>query len=299
MRRHPVILGLILLAVIGLASFFLLFGIMFYEGDGGGLTAVGEKIGVVSVTGAIIDSKTVVDQINKCADDTTIKAILVRIDSPGGGVAASQEIYESILSAKKKKHVVASLGSVAASGGYYVACATDKIVSNPGTVTGSIGAIMHFTDVEETLKKIGIRASTVKSGTYKDIGTPLREMTKSERELIQGVIDDIYDQFIEAVSVNRKIPVAVLKEYCDGRIFTGRQAYKLGLIDELGDMDAAAHLAAKLAGIKGKPELVYSKEKGLTFWKYLIEETKSTIVGQLRQELTGSLYMSNAWRAEY
>ena len=299
MRKHPIILGLILLVIIGLASFFLLFGVFLYGGDGGGFSTSGEKIGVVAIKGAIIDSKNIIDQIDKCAEDPAIKAILVRIDSPGGGVAASQEIYESLLNAKKKKKVVASFGSVAASGGYYVACAADKIVSNPGTVTGSIGAVMHFTNIEDTMKKLGVRASTIKSGTYKDMGTPLRDMTKAEQALIQGVIDDIYDQFIEAVSVNRKIPVSTLKGYCDGRIFTGRQALKLRLIDELGDMGAAVRLTAKLSGIKGKPELVYSKEKGLTIWKYLVEETKSAIVGQLKQDLSGGLYMADYWRAEY
>lgn len=298
MRRHPVIFGLFLLFLIGFFCFVLFFGLSFLR-DGTGGIGSGEKIGVVVIKGVITDSKNAVEQVSKYKDDSQIKSIVVRIDSPGGGVAASQEIYESLLSAKKKKKVVASLGSVAASGGYYIACAADKIVSNPGTVTGSIGAIMHFTNVEDTLRKIGLKASAVKSGRYKDIGSPVREMTPDERVLIQGVIDDIYDQFIDAVSVNRKIPKEKLAEFTDGRIFTGRQALKLGLVDVMGDMEAATKLAAGLSGIKGKPEVIYPKEKGFTFWKYLVDETKSAILSELKGDSGGAFYLGRDWQAEF
>ena len=292
MRRHPILFGLILLFCIGIILFLVAFGFSLFGGDKSGVLTAGggDRVGVVNVKGVITDSKTTVEQINKYADETGIKAIIVRIDSPGGGVAASQEIYQSILTAKKKKKVVASFGSVAASGGYYIACATDRIVSNPGTVTGSIGAIMHFTNVEETMKKIGLRATAVKSGRYKDTGSPLREMTADEKALMQGVIDDIYDQFIDAVAMNRRIPKEQLKEFADGRIFTGRQAQKLGLVDTLGDMDSAVKTAAQLSGIKGKPDLVYPKEKGFSLWKYLVEETKTGILNELRQRTPGGVF---------
>lgn len=304
MRKHPILFGLALLFTIGTLFFLLIFGLSFLGEDGGAKFSAGaEKVGVVNVKGVITDSKSVTDQINKYADESSIKAIVVRIDSPGGGVAASQEIYQSILNVKKKKKVVASLGSVAASGGYYIACASDRIVSNPGTVTGSIGAIMHFTNVEEIIKKIGFRASAIKSGRYKDIGSPLRDMTADERNIIQGVIDDIYDQFIDAVAANRKISKETLKEYADGRIFTGRQALGMKLVDILGDMEAAVKTAAALAGIKGKPEIVYPKEKGFTIWKYLVEETKSAIMSEIKNEFKkeamGSFFLSRDWRLEF
>jgi protease-4 len=299
MRKHPILLGLLLLFAIGTILYILIFGVSLFGDNTFFFSQKGEKIGVVCVKGIITDSKNTVEQINKYLDDPRIKAIIVRIDSPGGGVAASQEIYEAILAAKTKKKVVASLGSVAASGGYYVACGADKIVANPGTLTGSIGVIMHFTNVQDTMKKLGLRASSIKSGKYKDIGSPFREMTSDEESLIQNVIDDIYDQFVETVSVNRKISKEKLKEYTDGRIFTGRQALGMGLVDLLGDMDSAAKVAAKLSGIEGRPELIYPKEKGFNAWKYLVEETKSAIVGELNKELHGAYFISRHLQVEY
>lgn len=304
MRKHPILFGFAVLFTIGALFFLLIFGLSLLGGDGGSLFSSGaDKVGVVNVKGVITDSKNFTDQIDKYAEDSTVKAIVVRIDTPGGGVAASQEIYQSILDIKKKKKVVASLGAVAASGGYYIACAADHIVCNPGTVTGSIGAIMHFTNVEEIMKKIGFRASAVKSGRYKDIGSPLRDMTTEERNLIQEVIDDIYDQFLDAVAVNRKIPKETLKDYADGRIFTGRQALKLKLVDSLGDMQAAVKKAGALAGIKGKPETVYPKEKGFSLWKYLLEETKAAVAEELKNEFKkraeGSFFLSRYRQIEF
>ena len=299
MRKHPILLGLLLLFAIGTILYILIFGVSLFGDNTFFFSPKGEKIGVVCVKGIITDSKTSVEQINKYLDDPRIKAIIVRIDSPGGGVAASQEIYEAILAAKTKKKVVASLGSVAASGGYYVACGADKIVANPGTLTGSIGVIMHFTNVQDTMKKLGLRAASIKSGKYKDIGSPFREMTSDEESLIKNVIDDIYDQFVETVSVNRKISKDKLKDYTDGRIFTGRQALRMGLVDSLGDMDSAAKVAAKLSGIEGKPELIYPKEKGFNAWKYLVEETKSAIVGELNKEFNGAYFISRQLQVEY
>jgi protease-4 len=205
-------------------------------------------------------------------------------------VVSSQEIYKAVLALKKKKNVVVSMGSVATSGGYYVACAADKIVANSGTITGNIGVVVHFSNVEELLKKIGLKPSIVKSGRYKDIGSPLREMTRDEKRLIQEVVDDIYDQFLEAVSLNRNISKEKAASIADGKIFTGRQALKMGLVDFLGDKEYAINLAAKLSGIKGKPEVVYPKEKSLKLWKYILKETVSSIVSELRKECSGISY---------
>ena len=283
MRKHPVIFGLFLLALIIVSFFIFVYGVATFTGDKSSFS-LKNKIGIVTVEGIMKDSSPVVNQLVKYGKDNSIKAVVLRIDSPGGGVVSSQEIYKAVLSLKKKKKVVVSMGSVAASGGYYIACAADKIVANPGTITGNIGVVVHFSNVEELLKKIGLKSSVVKSGRYKDIGSPLREMTPDEKRLIQEVIDDIYDQFLEAVSLNRKISKEKVAGIADGRIFTGRQALKMGLVDFLGDKEYAINLAAKLSGIKGKPDVVYPKEKGLKLWKYIIKETVSAIVSELRKE---------------
>ncbi|MFB3926364.1 MAG: signal peptide peptidase SppA [Syntrophales bacterium] len=298
MRRHPVIFGIFLLFAVGILFFLFMFGISRLGGERKSF-ASSEKIGVVNVKGIITDSKSIVDQISRYSDDGKIKAVVIRIDSPGGGVAASQEIYDAVTNLKKKKKTVVSMGSVAASGGYYIACAADRIVANPGTVTGSIGAIMHFSNVEDTLKKIGVRSSVVKSGKYKDSGSPLREMTPEEKLLFQGVINDIYEQFVETVSKARKISREKMKDIADGRIFTGRQAQKLGLVDTLGDMSSAIDTAAGLAGIKGKPEVVYPKEKGFTIWRYIADELSSAVVRELRGEMKGTYFLSRDHQLQF
>lgn len=286
MRKHPFLFGILLLLIIGFISFIILFGLAGWKTGGGFLTAR-DRIGVVLVKGIITESKPTVDQLKKYGEDSNVRAVVVRIDSPGGGVAASQEIYDAVSSLRKKKKVVSSMGSVAASAGYYVACAADKIVANPGSVTGSIGALMHFSNLEDLLKKIGLKSSVIKSGKFKDIGSPVREMTAEEKQLIQGVIDDIYDQFLTTVSQMRKIPKEKLRPIADGRIFTGRQALKLGLVDELGDMEHSIDLAVKLSGIKGKPEVIYPKEKGLTIWKMIVDDMAGALINRIREEAMG------------
>ena len=205
------------------------------------------------------------------AEDDSIVAVVLRIDSPGGGVAASQEIYDAVIELKKTKKVVASMGSIAASGGLLVACAADKIVANPGTITGSISAIMQFANFEELLKKVGVKSSVVKSGQYKDIGSPFRDMTPEEKVIVQDLVDDIYNQFVDVIVKDRKLPREKVIELADGRVFSGRKAKELGLVDALGDMASAAKLASKLAGRDGKYDLVYPQKKRIQFliilWK--------------------------------
>ena len=162
--------------------------------------AFGDKIAIVEVKGVITQSSGIIEEIHQYEEDEGVKAIILRIDSPGGGVGPSQEIYREILKVKSKKKVVTSMGSVAASGGYYIACASDLIVANPGTITGSIGVLMEFTNIEELFKKIGIKGVVLKSGEHKDIGSPFREMTPEEKKIIQGVIDNVHQQFIQAVA---------------------------------------------------------------------------------------------------
>jgi protease IV len=282
MRKHPVILGLLLLVLVCVVFFLLVYFLGFLTGKRS--LSLGDPVGVLNIEGVLRSSQEIVRQAEEFSRDEGIKAVVVRIDSPGGGVTPSQEIYESLAELKKKKKVVVSMGSVAASGGYLIACAADKIVANPGTITGSISAIMHFANAEALLKKIGLKSLAVKSGKFKDIGSPTRPMTDEEEALIQGLVDDIYDQLLEVISRDRKIPKETLRKMADGRVFTGRQALKLGLVDELGDLGYAVRLAGKISGIKGKPEVVYPSKKKTTLWELLLQQTISTLVGELSKE---------------
>lgn len=284
MRKHPVILGLCLLLLVGL--FFLLLIALMGSLFGQRTLTWGEHVGVVTIEGVIRDSQETSRQLDAFGKDSSIKAVVVRIDSPGGGVTSAQEIYDAVLAVKKKKKVVASMGSLAASGGYLIACAADRIVANPGTVTGSISAIMHFANAEELLKKIGLKSSVVKSGRFKDIGSPTRPMTDDEKALIQSLVDDTYDQFLEVVARGRRIPKEDLRTMADGRLFTGRQAQKLGLVDELGDLNHAIRLAGTLSGIKGEPDVIYSGKKKATFWEMILQQAFISLVGELKKSDT-------------
>ena len=290
MRKHPVLLGVLLLCLMGVLFFLLVYGMASITGERTTFS-LKDKIGVVVLKGMILDSKAALNQLEKYVRDEGIKAIVLRIESPGGGVTPAQEIYEKVQSVKQKKKVVVSMGSMAASGGYYVACAADKIVANPGTVTGSIGVIMHFTNVQDLFKKIGLKSAVIKSGRYKDTGSPFRDMSPEEKVLLQGVLDDIHDQFLDTVSTSRGLPKEKLKEIADGRIMTGRQALQLGLVDYLGDIEFAADVAAKLSGIEGKPELVYPKEERFTIWRYMLEEMVSILKRELMEEGVGFSYL--------
>jgi protease-4 len=268
-----VALGVVFVVVLSLATF--LSGGRVASGP---LAAVGGgKVALVKIEGLLVTPEHVVEELHDYAEDASIKAIVLRIDSPGGGVVASQEIFNAVKNAKKEgKKVVASMGSVAASGGYYVAAAADKIVANPGTLTGSIGVKMEFASVEKLLEKIGVKGMVVKAGEYKDIGSPFRDMTEQEQKLLQGVIDDVHSQFIEAVAEGRGLPATDVKAIADGRIFTGRQALALKLVDEMGDLADSIRVAGKLAGIKGKPNVV-ERKKNIPFLDYLKEESAAWI----------------------
>ena len=222
-----------------------------------------DKVAVVRVEGVILDAQTTVGELKKFSESPSVKAIVLRIDSPGGGVVPSQEIYDAVrrIRTKQSKTVVASMGTVAASGGYYIAVATDRIMANPGTLTGSIGVIMELANIEGLLKKIGVESVVVKSGEHKDLGSPFRQMSESERRILQNVMDDVHTQFIEAVAEGRSLKVAEVKSLADGRIFTGRQAKDQKLVDELGDLDDAVKLAAELAGIEGEPKVVEPRKR--------------------------------------
>ncbi|MFC1819812.1 signal peptide peptidase SppA, partial [Thermodesulfobacteriota bacterium] len=224
------------------------------------------KIGVVHINGVIKDSEPIIRELTEFKKDKGIKAIILRIDSPGGGVGASQEIYREVQKTTKIKKVIISLGGIAASGGYYIASAGDMIIANPGTITGSIGVIMEFIQIQELFKKIGVGLEVLKSGEYKDIGSPHRKLTDRDKELIKGLISDIQEQFIEAVASGRKISVEKVREIADGRILSGATAKELGLVDRLGNFQDAVDLAKKLSGVKGDVNLVFPKKTRKRIW---------------------------------
>ncbi|HYV07290.1 MAG TPA: signal peptide peptidase SppA [Blastocatellia bacterium] len=229
--------------------------------DGGWTGLGGDRIAVVYIEGVIFDSKTVNEQLKMYGDDSRVKAVLLRIDSPGGGVAASQEISDQVkwLREEKKKKVVVSMGSVAASGGYYIACAADRILANPGTITGSIGVIAEWVNYGNLLKWAQMQPEVIKSGEFKDVGSPTREVTPKERAYLQGLINQMFAQFVNAVAEGRKdaqLSRERITELADGRVYTGEEALREKLIDELGNYEAALKATAKLVDIKGEPQVV-------------------------------------------
>jgi len=236
------------------------------------------KIGVVELTGVIMDSSKIVSELKTFRERKDIKAVVLRINSPGGGVAPSQEIHEAVKKLALKKKVVSSFGSVAASGGYYSACGSDAIFANPGTITGSIGVIMEYTNLKKIMDKIGLTPVVIKSGKFKDIGSPTRAMTREEKAYLQSFIDGIHDQFIRAVSEGRHLPVKKVRKYADGRIFSGEDALKIGLIDKIGSFEDALDYASFLSGIKNKDyDVEYPPKKKLFFLKEFLEESVSKI----------------------
>ncbi len=218
--------------------------------------AYGDRVGLVRIEGLLTDSRTVVQDLKAMGDDTGIRAIVIRVDSPGGGVAASQEIYDEIVRVRDGgTPIVVSMGSVAASGGYYVACPGDSILANPGTITGSIGVIMEFAQFQELFGKIGIDFDVVKSGEFKDIGSMSRPLTEGERALLQSTVDDIHTQFVETIAAERDMDTEAVRRLADGRIMSGRQALEAGLVDRLGSLRIAIAVAGRMGGIEGEPKV--------------------------------------------
>ena len=272
------------LLVVGAVFFSFVLLIVVVSGLIGDSTSlpIGDKVGVIQVVGPITSSDRIVREIVDFAKDDSIDAVVLRVDSPGGGVGPSQEIYVEIERLTEKKPVVVSMGSVAASGGYYVAAPADRIVANPGTITGSIGVIMGFTNYQELLNKIGLQSSVVKSGKHKDIGSPVRPMTEEDRAILQAIIDDVHRQFVEAIAKGREMDFDTVFSLADGRIFSGAQAKELGLVDELGNFQDAISLAASLAEIDGDPRIVYPPKEKPGFIEYFMQEA----LGQFKKGLT-------------
>ncbi len=233
--------------------------------------SIQNKIALIYIEGPIIGSKDAIDEIKKYRDNKAIKAIVIRVDSPGGLVVPSQEIYEEIKKTVDKKHVVVSMGSLAASGGYYISAPASLIVANPGTTTGSIGVIMEMPNLKTLMDKIGIKREVIKTGKYKDMASIFTGIGEDEKEILQGVLNDVHDQFIIAVSEGRNIPYDEVKLIADGRILTGRQAVEVGLVDKIGNLQDAIKEAASLAGIKGEPQII-TKEEEFSFFNLLKNE---------------------------
>jgi protease IV len=264
-RRHPILFFLLILAgcatVMFLGGMILVFSVSrmmaatttaFHEPKG--------NVGIIEVTGPIFSSKQIIEHIKKFREDEAISAIVIRVDSPGGGVGPSQEIFRELMKTRSVKTVVASMGSVAASGGYYVAAGADKIIANPGTITGSIGVIMEYVNLAELIKKIGISPVVIKSGEFKDMGSPLRELGDNEKELLQNLVDELHQQFVLDAARARNMPEADMAALADGRIYTGQTALNLDLIDRLGNLEDAVQWAGELAGIDDKLVPVYPKD---------------------------------------
>lgn len=234
--------------------------------------SLGHKIGVIPIEGPIMDSQPIVSQLVSYKKNSRIKAIILRINSPGGGVGPSQEIYREVRKTIKTKKVIASMGAVAASGGYYIASAADKIVASPGTITGSIGVIMEFIQLEELLKKIGISLEVLKSGEFKDIGSPHRKLSERDKEMIEGLLSDVQGQFVNAVAEGRNLSVEKVEKIADGRVFSGARAKELGLVDKLGNFQDAVDLAKEVTGIEGDVALVYPKRARSRIWDLFLRD---------------------------
>jgi protease-4 len=232
----------------------------------------GDKIGVIPIEGPITDSEPIVSQLVDFKKNKRIKAIILRINSPGGGVAPSQEIYREIRKTIKTKKVIASMGSLVASGGYYIASASNKIMANPGTLTGSIGVIMEFIQLQDLLEKIGVSLEVLKSGEFKDIASPHRKMSKREKELLKGLISEIENQFVEAVARGRNLSVEKVREIADGRILSGAKAKDLGLVDSLGNFRDAVDFTKEMTGIEGDVALVYPKKTKSGLWSFIFRD---------------------------
>jgi len=267
--------GVILLFIVIFFSIFI--SLLFISPEGDFVTSQ-DKVACVELYGPILNSKDIVGQLKKYRKNKSIDAVVLRIESPGGTIGASQEIYEEVKKIRESgKIIVASMGNVAASGGYYVACGADKIVANPGTITGSIGVIAEFFNISELADKFGLKFEIVKSGKFKDSGSPYRTLTTEERKYFQELIDDSFQQFVEVVHKERGIDKEKLLKIADGRIFTGQQAKELNLVDELGSYEDAISLTIKMAGISENAKIIREKRKIFNIFDILFGDIEETI----------------------
>jgi len=237
----------------------------------------GQGVGLVEVKGMILDSRETVRQLRYFLKKDSVKAVVLRVDSPGGVVAPSQEISEEVKKFAAKKKIIVSMGSLAASGGYYISAPATLIYANPGTITASIGVILKLSNIEELMDKIGIKSSTLKTGKFKDAGSPMRQMSDEERAMLQSVISSTHEQFVRAVASGRKLPLDEVRRIADGRVLSGEQAKELKLVDRLGTLQDAIEEAGRLAGIKGDPEVLQPPKKKFNYLDLLVEGAEGTM----------------------
>src|SRR6266480_4801493 len=271
--------------------------VLTFSGDGRTDFAFSGQIQVVDVDGELIESRSILDQLKRYEDSNSIKAILLNIDSPGGGVAVSQEIYAEIkrLREKKDKTIVAYLSSTGASGAYYISCAANKIVANPGTIVGSIGVIAEWVNYADLLEWAKLKDVVFKTGEFKDTGSASRALTENEKKYFQGLIDDMYVQFLEAVASGRKLELQEVRSLADGRVFTGRDAKSRKLIDDMGNFQDAVDLTAKLAGISGKPRLIRLNQRRVTLFDVLTTDL-SRLVPFSGQTMKSQIKFQYLWK---
>lgn len=289
-RKRDVIVGVIIGLVFlgGLAFIGIMFAAVLSEGGQMDFAVAGSgNIGIVEVNGVIDEEmgRKAINQIEHFAESNSVKAIVIHVNSPGGGVAISQEIYDAILRARDEKPVVAAFASVAASGGYYIACAADRIVSNPGSLTGSIGVIFQFHTFYELMDKWGIGTETIKSGELKDVGSYSKEMSQEERLMLRAVVMDSYEQFVAVVADGRGMEKEDIYPLADGSVFTGVQAQNHGLVDTLGGLHEAVGVAAELAGVEGEPRTVRPFERKKFSWWDVVDQAIGDIQPPMIKEI--------------
>jgi protease-4 len=283
-KRHPILIVLVILGTIVLLLGVVMAVVLRLGGPSSSLVSR-DKIGVIPIEGAILDPEPVLSQLVTFKKEDKIKAIILRINSPGGGVGPSQEIYREVRKTIKTKKVIVSMGSLAASGGYYVASAADKIVANPGTLTGSIGVLMEFIQLEDLLNKVGLGLVVLKSGEYKDIGSPHRKMSERDKALLKNLISEIQDQFVSAVAQGRNLDRKKVEDIADGRILSGAHAKELGLVDVLGNFQDAVDVAKGMTGIEGEVTLVYPKKARSRLWDFILEDAVETVYRAVKNVL--------------
>ena len=280
-----------------LLAFTVIAVVLAFSMGGGGDFALSGRVQVVDIQGELVESQPILEELKRYEDSSSVRAILLNVDSPGGGVAVSQEIYSEIkrLRQKKSKIVVAYMSSTGASGAYYLACAADKIIANPGTIVGSIGVIAEWVNYADLLEWAKLRSIVFKTGEFKDTGSPTRPLTDRERAYFQGLIDDMYVQFVEAVADGRKLDIQDVRTLADGRVFTGRDGKERKLIDEVGNFQDAVDLTAKLAGISGKPRLIQATRQRVTLLDVLTSDI-SRLVPFGAQTLKSQIRFQYLWK---
>ena len=263
------------------AIFFIMIAFAASRGDASSRFALGDKVAVVPIEGPIMEARETVDKLEEYAEAANVKAIVVRINSPGGAIAPSQEIYSQILRIRKDgTPVVASFDSVAASGGYYIASACDQIVANPGSITGSIGVILQWLEYEDLIRWAKMKPETITSGALKAAGSPFQKLTDAERAYLQNVVNQLHSQFVRAVADGRKgkLSETEVAGMADGRVFTGEEALRLKLVDKLGSLHDAVRVAGELGGIEGEPTMIYPKPRRETLLELLTSGEASSLI---------------------